>query len=157
MKLTVVGLGHVGIVAAVSLAMSGHEVLATDVGPARVQSLNAGAYGGCEPGLADRLKFALASGNIRFRHCDNVSEDQGKVALIVVGTPPGEGYLPELGQVQAAVGWVRERTGGSLVVAMKSTVPPSTGRRFLQNELHDTGIGYVANPEFLRAGQALAD
>ena len=64
---------------------------------------------------------------------------------------------PSWGQVQAAVRWVRESSDGNLVVAMKSTVPPGTGRGFLQNELCGTGIGYAANPEFLRAGQALAD
>ena len=40
---------------------------------------------------------------------------------------------------------------------MKSTVPPGTGRGFLHGELCGTGIRYIANPEFLRAGQALAD
>ena len=40
---------------------------------------------------------------------------------------------------------------------MKSTVPPGTGSRILENELHGTGIGYASNPEFLRAGQALTD
>ena len=86
-----------------------------------------------------------------------MDEDLGEVALIAVGTPPREGYAPELGQVQAAVRWVRERTDGNLVVAMKSTVRPGTGDKILQNELHGTGIGYAANPEFLRAGQALAE
>ena len=157
MKVTVVGLGHVGIVAATSLALSGHEVMATDVDSAKVQSLSAGKYDGYEPGLADRLKSALTVGNIRFRHCDEVDEDLGQVALIAVGTPPGEGYAPELGQVQAAVRWVRERCTCNLVVAMKSTVPPGTGNSITQSELHGTGIGYAANPEFLRAGQALAD
>ena len=157
MKVAIVGLGHVGIVAATSLALSGHEVMATDIDPAKVQSLSAGIYDGYEPRLADRLKSALTVGNIRFRHCDEVDEDLGEVALIAVGTPPGEGYAPELGQVQAAVRWVRERCTGNLVVAMKSTVPPGTGNSIIQSELHGTGIGYAANPEFLRAGQALAD
>ena len=157
MKVAVVGLGHVGIVAATSLALSGHEVMATDADPAKVQSLSAGIYDGYEPGLTDRLKSALTVGNIRFRRCDDVDEDLGEVALIAVGTPPGEGYAPELGQVHAAVRWVRERCTCNLVVAMKSTVPPGTGHRILQNELYGTGIGYAANPEFLRAGQALAD
>ena len=40
---------------------------------------------------------------------------------------------------------------------MKSTVPPGTGNSIIQSELHGTGIGYAVNPEFLRAGQALAD
>ena len=157
MKIAVVGLGHVGTVAATSLAFSGHEVLATDVDPARVQSLSAGIYDGYEPGLADRLKSALTAGNIRFRDCDKVDEDLGEVALIAVGTPPGEGYAPELGQVHAAIRWVRDRSDGNLVMAMKSTVPPGTGNSIIQSELHGTGIGYAANPEFLRAGQALLD
>ena len=150
-------MGHVGIVAATSLALSGHEVLATDVDPAKVQALGAGIYDGYEPGLADRLKSALTAGNIRFRDCDEVDEDLGEVALIAVGTPPGEGYAPELGQVHAAIRWVRDRSDGNLVMAMKSTVPPGTGNSIIQSELHGTGMGYAANPEFLRAGQALAD
>ena len=152
-----IGLGPVSTVAAISLAASGHEVLATDVDSAKVRCLKAGAYDGYEPGLADRLTFTLAAGNIRFRHCDDEKEDLGQVALIAVGTPPGEGYVPELGQVQAAVRWVRERCTGNLVVAMKSTVPPGTGNSIIQSELHGTGTEYAANPEFLRAGQALAD
>ena len=157
MKITVVGLGHVGIVAATGLAHSGHEVLATDVDPSRVQTLGSGECGRYEPGLRDRLQIALKAGNIRFRQCDSVDENLGQVALITVGTPPSGGYAPELGQVRTAVRWLRERTEGNLVVAMKSTVPPGTGQSILQNDLHGTGIGYAANPEFLRAGQALAD
>ena len=123
MKVTVIGLGSVGTVAAVSLAMCGLEVLATDVDPARVHSLCDGVYGGYEPGLADRLKDALRGGNLKFLHCDEVGEDLGEVAIITVGTPAGEGYAPDLSQVHAAISWVRERCDGSLVVAMKSTVP----------------------------------
>ena len=157
MKVTVIGLGPVGTVSAAGLALSGHDVLATDIDPLKVRALRAGRYGGYEPGLADRLKSARQCGNIRFRHCDEVEEDLGEVALIAVGTPPGEGYVPELGQVHAAIRWVRERSSGNLVVAMKSTVPPGTGQRILQHHLSGTGISYAANPEFLRAGQALTD
>ena len=127
MKITVIGLGAIGTVAAVSLAVSGHEVLATDVDPIKIQALGAGIYEGHEPGLANRLRAALTTGNIRFQCCDEVDENLGEVALITVGTPAGERYAPELDQVRAAVRWVRERSGGSLVVAMKSTVPPGTG------------------------------
>ena len=157
MKVTVVGLGPVGTVAAVSLAVSGHDVLATDVDPDKVQHLKAGVYDGYEPGLADRLRVALTAGNIRFRHCDEVDGNLGDVALIAVGTPAGDDHAPDLSQVRAAISWVRERSDKNLVVAMKSTVPPGTGHCILQNELQGAGIGYAANPEFLRAGQTLAD
>ena len=150
-------MGHVGTVAAVSLAASGHEVLATDVDPVKVEALAAGVYAGYEPGLANRLKSVLRAGSIRFSHCDDTGEDPGDVAIIAVGTPPREGCAPELGQVRDAVRWVRERCDGDLVVVMKSTVPPGTGISLIENELHGTGIGYASNPEFLRAGQALTD
>ena len=157
MKVTVIGLGPVGTVAAVSLAVSGHEVLATDVDPVKVQSLSVGEYDRYEPGLAERLTAALGGGTIKFLHCDEVNGDLGEVALVAVGTPAGESYAPELSQVHAAISWVRERCDGNLVVAMKSTVPPGTGRRIVDEYLSDTGIGFAANPEFLRAGQALTD
>ena len=157
MKVTVIGLGPVRIVSAAGLALSGHDVLATDIDRLKVRALRAGRYGECEPGLADRLKSAHQCGNIRFRHCDEVDEGLGQVALIAVGTPPGEGYAPDVDQVHTAVRWVRERCTGNLVVAMKSTVPPGTGRTIVDGFLAGTGIGYAANPEFLRAGQALAD
>ena len=156
-KVTVVRLGHVGIVAASGLARSGHEVLATDVDSFRVQALGAGECGRFEPGLRDRLKDTLKAGNIKFTHCDEVDGNLGGVALVAVGTPASDGYAPDLGQVRAAIRWVKERSDGNLVMAMKSTVPPGTGHAILQDELPGTGIGYAANPEFLRAGQALAD
>ena len=110
MKVTVVGLGPVGTVAAVSLAVSGHDVLATDVDVVRVHCLKAGVYDGYERGLADLLRVALAGGNIQFRHCDEVDEHLGDVALIAVGTPAGDDHGPDLSQVRAAISWVRERS-----------------------------------------------
>ena len=74
-----------------------------------------------------------------------------------MGTPAGEGYAPELGQVHAAIRWVKARSNGDLVVGMKSTVPPGTGIRILDAELVGTGIDYAVNPEFLRMGQAVSD
>ena len=146
-----------GIVAATGFARSGHEVLAIDVDPFKVQALGAGECGRFEPGLMDRLKDTLKAGSIKFMHCDEVDGNLGGVALIAVGTPAGNGYAPDLSQVRAAIRWVKERSDGNLVMAMKSTVPPGTGHGILQNELLGNGIGYAANPEFLRAGQALAD
>jgi len=40
---------------------------------------------------------------------------------------------------------------------MKSTVPPGTSLRLMAEELADTQLQYVSNPEFLREGQALHD
>ena len=103
MKVTVVGLGHVGTIASVSLGVSGREVLATDIDPDKVQSFSAGVYDGFEPGSARRKKDALASRKLRFRWRGEVNEYLGNVALIAVGTLGGYNLSSDLSQVRAAI------------------------------------------------------
>ena len=157
MKLTVVGLGCVGTVAATGLALAGHEVLAVDIDRERVDALRRGQLPSYEPGLESWLTSALQGGSVRFRCPDEVDEDLGDIAMIAVGTPPSPGAGADLEQVRAAVAWVRSTTPRDLVIAMKSTVPPGTGRSILEGELAGSGIGYAANPEFLREGRATID
>ena len=51
MKITVVGLGYVGTVAAAGLCEAGHEVVGIDVDRRRVEALAAGRVPMFEPGL----------------------------------------------------------------------------------------------------------
>ena len=157
MKITVVGLGYVGTVAAAGLATLGHEVIGIDIDRARVDLLGAGKAPIYEPGLERRIGSALQTGTLRFLHRDDVVEDLGDVALIATGTPPTHGGAADLQQVRSAVAWVRSKKVDDLVIVMKSTVPPGTGRRIAERDLAGTGIRYVANPEFLREGQAVLD
>ena len=167
MKITVIGLGHVGTVAAAGLAAAGHRVLGVDVDAGRLDALGSGVAPFYEPGLAEQLADAVGQGRLRFRHPDRVDEDLGAVALIAVGTPPAPapGGGADLRQVAAALAWIKSRqTPNPLpnpppepVVVMKSTVPPGAGRRLAARELAGTGLRYVANPEFLREGRAVAD
>ena len=103
------------------------------------------------------MTSALLQGTLTFAHTDEFAGAIGDVALVTVGTPAVLGSVMGLKDVSNAVSWIKEQAGGSLVVAMKSTVPPGTGLRILTGELSGTDIGYVANPEFLREGQALSD
>jgi UDPglucose 6-dehydrogenase len=57
----------------------------------------------------------------------------------------------------SAVKWIKERQKDECIIAMKSTVPAGTGIRLLNTALQGTPFRYVANPEFLREGQALWD
>ena len=157
MKITVIGLGHVGVVAASSLALSGHDVLAVDIDRGVVDGLRQGKAPFYEPGLRERLGSALREGTLRVMHLSEVNEDPGEVALVTVGTPPSDGDAADLRQVREAVAWTKALRPRDLVIVMKSTVPPGTGRRVLEEELAGTEIGYAANPEFLREGQAITD
>ena len=150
-------MGHVGLVAAAGLALAGHDVLAVDIDPRQVEALKQGQVPFHEPGLEERVAEGLLRSGLRLLHCDEVYEDLGEVAVVAVGTPPGQRVVAGPSQVEAAVSWIKSTRPRDLVIAMKSTVPPGTGLRLIKQELTGTGIGYAANPEFLREGQAVVD
>ena len=128
-----------------------------DIDHGLVITLNRARLPFYEPGLADRITRASQTGRLRYLHRDEVMEELGEVAVLAVGTPPGPKPAHALKQVRDAVSWVRSMSPQDLVIAMKSTVPPGTGLALMEVELSGTGIGYVANPEFLREGQAIRD
>ena len=157
MKLTVIGLGCVGTVAAAGLAVAGYEVLGVDLDRQRIAMLASGKTPFYEPGLEALLRIGLQEGRLRFLHRDEVSEPLGEAALIATGTPPADGGAVDLSQVWSAREWVRVHGARGLVVVMKSTVPPGMGLKLQGELLGGLGIRYVSNPEFLREGRAVAD
>ena len=159
LKITVVGLGHVGLVAAAALAVKGHEVRATDVDRAKLEEIRGAKEPFFEPDLTQCLASASLQGTLKFAHTDEFTDGLGDVALVTVGTSLAHGYATDLRAVSNAVSWIKENSNGngSLVLVMKSTVPPGTGLELLTGQLAGTDIGFVANPEFLREGQALSD
>ena len=157
MKLTVIGLGYVGTVAAAGLAAAGHYVLGVDLDRQRIARLSSGEAPFYEPGLEGLIRTGLQEGRLRFLHRDEVSEPLGEAALIATGTPPADGGGADLSQVWSALEWVRVHGAHCLVVIMKSTVPPGLGLQIQRELLGGLGMRYVSNPEFLREGCAVAD
>ncbi len=157
MKVSVIGLGYVGSVAAAALASARHEVLGIDIDAKRCRDLAAGEVSIYESGLADLIEEGTTRGNLRFVHTDAVSEPLGDVILIATGTPATESGTVDLRQVRSALAWTRARQPGEALIVMKSTVPPGTGNRLLESELKGTSLRYASNPEFLREGQAVDD
>ena len=157
MKLTVIGLGCVGTVAAAGLSAAGYDVLGVDVDRQRIAMLASGKTPFYEPGLEALLRIGLQEGRLRFLHRDEVSEPLGEAALIATGTPPADSGAADLSQVWSALEWVRVHGARGLVVVMKSTVPPGMGLKLQGELLGGLGLRYVSNPEFLREGRAVAD
>ncbi len=157
MKITVIGLGHVGSVAAACLAEDGHDVVGVDNDRERVRCLGSGDVPFCEPGLLEATRAAVLSEHLRFVHTSDFDEPLGAAVLVAVGTPQSPDGGADLSQVHSAVAWVREQNPDGTTLVMKSTVPPGTGLRLAANELSGSGIRYASNPEFLREGQAIHD
>ena len=157
LKITVIGLGHLGTVAAGGLAAAGHDVTGLDIDDGKVRALQAGLVPIYEPGLQECVATSVDRGNLRFLHSDQSTECLNGVALITAGTPPASNGGADMSQVRAALAWVRSREPRDLVLLMKSTVPPGSGVEFLRKDLKGLDVDYIANPEFLREGQALQD
>ena len=157
MKVTIVGLGPVGQVAAAGLAKAGHDVLGVDINRQRVSALQSGETSIFEPGLHELIHEARSGAKLRFLHNEDVTERLGDVVLIATGTPPSVTGAADLSQVRAAFDWATRGNGDSLVV-MKSTVPAGTGMRIVESGATPLQPGrYVSNPEFLREGHAVQD
>lgn len=164
MKISIVGTGYVGLVAAACLAEMGNQVVGLDVDAAKVALLNLAQVSIYEPGLAELVRTNLAAGRLRFTvHFDEAVED-AQVLLIAVATPPGEDGSADLGQVLAVAQELGSRLQRYTVIANKSTVPVGTAdevRRVIRAGLENRGLAIdfavVSNPEFLKEGSAVAD
>ncbi len=154
-RVTVYGAGYVGLVSGVCLADLGHEVMLVDVDRDKLEALRSGDCPFYEPGVDRLLDSGIASGRLSFAHADDVQELDG-VVLIAVGTPSTQAGAADMRYVRNVIDTVLEKASPGTVVAMKSTVPPGTGRRSIPR-LAERGIGYVSNPEFLREGSAVSD
>ena len=157
MEITVIGLGHLGIVAAGGLAKQGHQVTGLDIDYRRVDQLRKGAVPIYEPGLDEWISAGANGGSLRFLHLEEFNGSLGDVALVATGTPATESGEADLGQVRSALHWISSLQPRNTAIVMKSTVPPGSGVVFRQQELRGLDVEYIANPEFLREGRALFD
>ena len=70
MKIIVLGLGHLGTVAAGGLASAGHDVTGLDADHRKIEGLRSGGVSIYEPGLQDCLASCVDRGNLRFSRLD---------------------------------------------------------------------------------------
>jgi UDPglucose 6-dehydrogenase len=162
MKITVLGAGYLGITHSACMAQLGHEVLAVDTDPDRVQQLSAGCLPIYEPGLTELLRNGLDSGRLAFTTSYREAAGHGDVHFVCVGTPQLRGRnRADLSQVNDSVAALAPLLDRPCLVVGKSTVPAGTAVR-LAGELArvapaGVGVQVAWNPEFLREGHAVAD
>jgi UDPglucose 6-dehydrogenase len=160
MNVAVIGMGHVGLPTAVSLATLGHAVVATDVDRAKVADLLEGRLPFYEPGLDGLLRASVGSGHLRFEDETSMAGIGQDVAFICVGTPPRANGEANLMAVERAATELAVNATTDLVVVEKSTVPAGTAARIeqtLRRHNPERRFAVVSNPEFLREGRAIED
>jgi UDPglucose 6-dehydrogenase len=168
MRVTVVGLGYVGLVTAACLARLGHRVVGLEIDETKLGQLMTGRVPYYEPGLDDEVERQWRAGNLTFVGLPSEAFRNPEAVLICVGTPSDEAGRADLQYVRAAAEAVgREidiEAGSRPVVALRSTVPAGTTRA-VERQLNDAlrargveaGVAVLTNPEFLRTGRAVED
>lgn len=125
-KITVMGLGYIGLPTAITLAGAGYEVCGFDVSEKTVETLRAGKIHIVEPGLQEAFDQAVAGGHLHF----SSELPPSDVFYIAVPTPF---YEDETGAHKADLKYVESagRMAGKVLqpdnlVILESTVPPRT-------------------------------
>lgn len=151
MRITVAGLGYVGLSNAVLLTRQ-HQVCAIDIDRGRVATLNAGRA----PIADDDCSKWLASGKLDLRATTDPATAYREAELVIIATPTN--YDPEThsfdtSSIEAVIDTVRAINPAALML-IKSTVPVGYTQK-LRARLECDNI--LFSPEFLREGRALHD
>ena len=164
MRLAVVGTGYVGLVTGACFAERGNTVVCVDKDPKKLEILRSGGIPIFEPGLEPMVQRNHQHGLLDFTDDLSGAIDQAQIAMIAVGTPPGEDGSADLSHVLGVAREIGRSMQHYLVVVTKSTVPVGTAdkvRAAIQSELDqrgvDIGFDMVSNPEFLKEGAAIDD
>lgn len=164
MKVTVFGIGYVGLVQAAVLAEVGHDVMCIDIDENKVADLQKGRIAIFEPGLAPLVKENYEAGRLQFSTDAQVGVAHGTIQFIAVGTPPDEDGAADLKYVLEVASTIAKYMDTPKVIIDKSTVPVGTADK-VQQKIHavlqqrgkQIAFNVVSNPEFLKEGAAVAD
>ncbi|OYX43896.1 MAG: nucleotide sugar dehydrogenase [Rhodobacterales bacterium 32-67-9] len=167
MKISVFGIGYVGVVSAACLARDGHDVIAVDIDPGKVKSINDGVSPIVEEGIDELVREVVAAGKLTATSDTGFAIRNTDASFICVGTPSAPDGSVGLTYVEAVcrnIGAALKDKPGYHSVVMRSTIVPGSTMRCCIPALEETsgktagegfGLGYY--PEFLRESTAIRD
>lgn len=168
MKISVFGVGYVGLVTGACLADAGHEVMCMDIDPDKIARLQKGEVPIYEPGLDDVVTRNVAAGRLFFTTEPAKAVEFGVLQFIAVGTPPDEDGSADLQYVLNVARLVGQHMTSYKVLIDKSTVPVGTADKVrdavaavlaerFPSEADRPAFDVCSNPEFLKEGAAIED
>ena len=166
-RISVFGIGYVGVVSAACLAKDGHDVIAVDVDPGKIEAINNGLSPIVENGLDELIAEVVKAG--RLRATDDVQQaiDNTDVSFIAVGTPSAPDGSVGLKYVEIVcrnIGEALAKKDAYHSVVIRSTIVPGSCEGTCIPVLEEAsgktagkefGVGYY--PEFLRESTAIED
>lgn len=165
MKISIIGMGYVGLVTGLCFCEFGHEVTCLEKDQKKIFDLNKNKEIIYEPGLKKLLKKHL---NKNFFASQDVRKAilNTEVTFVAVGTPfeKGKFNTKHLKSAAKEIGLSLKYKKKFHVIVVKSTVLPGTTDIIIKKEIEKysgkkvkKNFGLSMNPEFLREGEAIYD
>jgi UDPglucose 6-dehydrogenase len=162
MRVTVIGLGYVGLVTAACFAEWDNEVIGVEIDAKRVEALRQGEVPFHEPGLPELVRRGIASGRLTFRQDGERAVAETELVFIAVNTHDGRGGW-QTGTIQAALASLVPNMNDGAALVVRSTMPPDFVPRLsrivarYREEAGKRPVPVLVNPEFLQEAKAIHD
>ncbi len=164
MRISIVGVGYVGLVTGVCFAETGNDVICIDIDENKIENLKKGIIPIYEPHLEELVKNNLKEGRLHFTTQIKDAVDHGLIVFICVNTPQDEDGSADLQYVKQVAEDIGRHIEKYRIVVVKSTVPVGTCemvRDTIAQKLSERGVDIpfdiASNPEFLKEGVAVDD
>ena len=166
-RISIIGMGYVGLCTAIGFADKGNKIFAVDKDPKKIDTTNKGLPPFYEPELEGFLQKATKGSYLKAILDLKEAILNTDVTFITVGTPSKADGSIDLKQIQDSateIGKALNKKSGYHLIVVKSTVLPGTTENRIKpilekqsNKHCGSDFGLCMNPEFLREGSALHD
>jgi UDPglucose 6-dehydrogenase len=155
-SISIIGLGVVGLTAAVGFALKGHNVIGIDIDAEKVAKINDSISPVYEEGLSRAMQDVRVKATLDFEQIIDTD-----ISFLCGGTPGrGDGSINlkfVKGPAEKVAEILKDKSSYHVVV-VRSTVVPGTTETYIEPLYSgNKNIGVCVNPEFLREGTSLED
>ena len=164
-KISVIGVGFVGLTMSVCFASRGFSVYAVEQDTRKVEAINRGLPPFYEPMLEELLNRAIKNGTFACTTNYKDSIINSDITFITVGTPPrenGDIDLSFLINAAEEIGNILKYKKEYHLIVVRSTVIPGTTEGVIKPIIEEKSnlkvgldVGLCMNPEFLSEGSAI--
>lgn len=153
LKITVFGLGHIGLPTAALFANSGMEVMGVDINKKTIELVNNGISPVVEPGLEELVKKAVENKKLVATEDGVAAAKLSKTMIVIVPTPVDEYKRADLTAVKSACDTISKGLKMDDLVIIESTIPPRTCEDMVIPILEKSGLkagddfGVACTPE----------
>ena len=151
MKISVIGLGYVGLGVVVTFLKLGHEVNAIDIDEARINRLKSGELYFNEPGVLDVLKDNSRNVSYNTNYSKITISD---ITFLCINTPENKDWSVDTSMLDNCINSLKGKLKRDSILVIKSTVPVGYTKN-IQAQLNDVHVAFI--PEFLRQGHIYED